>query len=55
MTGIDGKHDMNQLMHQHAQDLDRIGDIGADDDFKVAIIGGGRMPAFANPPAAPPR
>jgi hypothetical protein len=55
MTGIDGQHDMNQLMHQHAEHLDGIGNIGANNDFKVAIIGGGRMPAFANPCTAPPR
>ena len=40
MSGIDGQHDMNQFMHQHAQDLDRFGDIGANDDFIVAIFGG---------------
>ena len=55
MTGIDGQHDMNQLVHQHAEHLDGIGDIGADDDFKVAIIGRRRMPAFANSRPAPPR
>ena len=42
-------------MDEDAQNLDRIGDIRANDDFKVAVFGRGTMPAFANARAAPTR
>jgi hypothetical protein len=40
VLGFDRHHDMNQLMHEDAEDFDRLGEIGADEDFKVTIGGG---------------
>ena len=39
MSGIDRQHDMNQLMDEDAQHFDGIGDIRANDDFKVGVFG----------------
>lgn len=55
MSGIDRQHDMNQLMDEDAENLDRIGDVGANNDFKVGVFGRRTMPAFANARAAPTR
>ena len=55
VLGVDRDHDMNKLMHQHAENLGRLIEIGADEDFEMLIGRGGGMPAFAHSIAFPSR
>jgi hypothetical protein len=38
---------MHQLMHEDSEYLGRVGEIGPDDDFMVAVIGRAGMPALS--------
>ena len=48
VLGVDRDDGMNQLMHEDAENLSRLVEIGADENLEMLIGGCGGMPALAN-------